>query len=136
MGGRARGATLAYAPHDPQQSLAATALFPSCGGARHHRRPEGEVRHEPERRIAASGTYAREVRAAVGRRTGGADNSISSLAGSGGALSTPAIAFVSAVPRGGSAFSQAIGAPCWRRYLSRQHSSEYMQTRKAQQVLE
>ena len=68
--------------------------------------------------MSESGTHAREVRAAVGRRKGGADNLISSLAGSGGALSTPAIAFVSAVPRGGSAFSQAIGAPCWRRCQS------------------
>ena len=46
--------------------------------------------------MSESGTHAREVRAAVGRRKGGADNLISSLAGSGGALSTPAIAFVSA----------------------------------------
>ena len=62
----------------------------------------------------------------MGRRKGGADNLISSLAGSGGALSTPAIAFVSAVPRGGSAFSQAIGAPCWRRChaCSTRHTEE------------
>ena len=83
---------LAHVPHDPQQSLAATALLPSGGGAGHHRRPEGEVWHETEWRIAASDSAdACEARAGVGRRKGGGDNSISSLAGSGGALSTPAI---------------------------------------------
>ena len=89
---------LAHVPHDPQESLAATALLPSGGGAGHHRRPEGEVWHEAERRIAASDRSTRvRLRAGVGRRKGGADNSISSLAGSGGALPTPAMSAVLAV---------------------------------------
>ena len=89
---------LAHVPHDPQESLAATALLPSGGGAGHHRRPEGEVWHETERRIAASDRSTRvRLRAGVGRRKGGADNSISSLAGSGGALPTPAMSAVLAL---------------------------------------